>query len=59
MWLKQSEISAAELARRCEYDRSNMGKVLKGSIKPTLDLAFRIERATDGAIRAQSWAEAA
>ena len=58
-WLKATGTPAAELARRCEYDPSNMHKLLKGAIRPTLEMAFRIERATDGVIPAAAWVEAA
>lgn len=58
-WLKQTGVSAAEFARRCEYDPSNMAKLLKGRIRPTLEMAFKIERQTEGVIPASSWVEAA
>jgi len=58
-WLKAADVTAAELARRLEYDPSNLNKLLKGTIRPTLDMAFRIERATDGQIPASAWVEAA
>jgi predicted transcriptional regulator len=58
-WLRSADVTAAEFARRCEYDPSNMSKLLKGTLRPTLDMAFRIERATDGKVPASSWVEAA
>ena len=58
-WLKQTGTTSAEFARRCEYDPSNMAKLVKGRIRPTLEMAFKIERATDGVIPASSWVEAA
>ena len=58
-WLKAADITAAEFARRLEYDPSNMSKLLKGAIRPTLEMAFRIERATAGQIPASAWVEAA
>lgn len=58
-WLKASDISAAELARKLEYDPSNMSKLLKGTIRPTLDMAFKIEGVTGGAVPAAAWAQAA
>lgn len=58
-WLEQTSTSRAEFARRCEYDPSNLSKLLNGAIKPTLEMAFRIERATDGVIPASEWVEAA
>ena len=58
-WLKAAGITVAEFARRCEYDPSNTHKLLKGQIRPTLEMAFRIERVTGGAVPASAWVEAA
>ena len=58
-WLEAASISQAELARRLEYDKGNMHRVLNGRLRPTLALAFKIERETDGVIPASAWAEAA
>jgi transcriptional regulator with XRE-family HTH domain len=58
-WLKAAKISQAEMARRCEYDRSNFHRVLNGNLMPSLSLAARIERETGGAIPAAAWAEKA
>lgn len=55
-WLEAAKVSQAEMARRLEYDRSNFHKLLNGSLRPTLPLAFRIERETKGAIPASAWA---
>lgn len=57
-WLKDSDITPAEFARRVGYDRSNFHNILKGNIWPTLELALRIERETDGAVPMRTWAEA-
>lgn len=57
-WLKDREISAAEFARRLEYDRSNFHNMLKGNIWPSLELALKIERETEGQVPMQAWAEA-
>jgi hypothetical protein len=56
LWVEQSQITPAELARRCDYDRSNFHKIIKGTLKPTLNLAVAIERETGGEIPVQSWA---
>ena len=58
-WLSEAGMTASELARRCEYDRSNMDKILKGTNRPSLALAFRLEQATDGKVPASSWIKAA
>ena len=56
-WLQAQNISQAEMARRCEYDRSNFHRLLSGKLSPSLVLAARIERETNGAIPAVSWAD--
>ena len=58
-WIDQTGQSVNEFARRVEYDHSNMHKLVKGAIRPSLELAFRIERATEGVIPAASWVDAA
>lgn len=58
-WLDAAKVTPAEMARRCEYDRSNFHKVLNGRLRPTLDLAARIDRETNGTIPTIAWAEAA
>jgi hypothetical protein len=58
-WLGEQEIPAAEFARRIDYDRSNFHHILKGRLKPTLQLAHRIEQETAGRIPMSAWAEAA
>tara|TARA_R110000868_G_C10784959_1_gene755819 strand:- start:36 stop:239 length:204 start_codon:yes stop_codon:yes gene_type:complete len=58
-WLAAASISQAEMARRLEYDKGNLHRLLNGTLRPTLDLAFRIERETNGAVPASAWAEAA
>ena len=58
-WLEKQGIRPAEFARRIEYDRSNFHHILKGRLKPTLQIAHRIELETSGAIPMAAWAEAA
>src|SRR5688572_1703647 len=56
-WLAEAKVSQAEMARRCDYDRSNFHRLLSGKLMPSLALAARIERETSGAVPAVSWAE--
>src|SRR5687768_17381028 len=58
-WLAAANVSQAEMARRCEYDRSNFHRLLSGKLMPSLALAARIERETNGAIPAVAWADPA
>jgi transcriptional regulator with XRE-family HTH domain len=55
-WLEREAITRAEFARRCEYDPSNLTKLLRGTVRPSLDVAARIERLTEGAVPATGWA---
>jgi len=34
-----------------------MSKLVRGALRPTLDMAFRLETATSGAIPASAWAQ--
>ncbi len=57
--LAKQEVTAAEFARRIDYDKGNFHRLLKdGDTWPTLDLAFRIDRETQGAVPMSAWAEA-
>jgi transcriptional regulator with XRE-family HTH domain len=56
-WLKDREIAAAAFARLVGYDRSNFHRLLNGKLRPTLDLAHRIDRETAGKVPMSSWAE--
>lgn len=58
-FLAKEEIKAAEFARRIDYDKGNFHRLLNSDdFWPTLDLAFRIDRATQGAVPMSSWARA-
>lgn len=55
-WLTKTQVTPAEMARRCDYDRSNFHKLINGRLKPSLNLAVAIERETEGEIPVQAWA---
>lgn len=55
-WLDDSGMSAAELARQCEYDPSNLSKLLRGKVRPSIKVAARIEEITAGAVPIAGWA---
>lgn len=58
-FLTAEEITAAEFARRIDYDKGNFHRLLNDKdIWPTLDLAFRIDRETSGKVPMSAWAEA-
>ena len=47
----------AEWARRLDVSRGYLHGIINGTKRPSLDLALRIERLTDGAVPVQSWAD--
>lgn len=56
-WLKATSTRPAQFAKRLRYDRSNFHRVLNGSLRPSLDLAHRIDIATNGAIPMSAWVD--
>ena len=48
----------AKVAERFGISRSYLSEIASGAKEPSLRVAFRIERATEGAVPASSWAEA-
>jgi len=54
-WLKAANMTQAEMARKCGYDRGNFHRLLNGKLRPSLHLAFAIERETKGAVPADAW----
>lgn len=50
-------LSQAALAKELGISRSHMSELVSGAKKPSLDLAFAIERVTEGAVPAASWTE--
>lgn len=57
-WIAAAKIANAEMARRVECDKGNFHRILNGKLRPSIDLAFRIERETAGTIAMSAWAEA-
>lgn len=60
-WRKAAgrEATQAKFAERLGISRSYLSEIETGAKKPALDLAFRIERETGGAVPAKSLASAA
>lgn len=53
---KTHGITQSELAVRLGVRQATISKLENGEIEPGLDLAFKIEDATDGTVKARSWA---
>lgn len=57
-YLDSSKRRPAEFARAVSCDKGNFHRLLNGDGWPSLELALRIERETDGAVPMSRWAEA-
>lgn len=57
-WLAAAQEKPAAFASRIEYDKGNFHRLLKADFSPSLELARKIEVATDGAIPMAAWADA-
>lgn len=55
-YLKTNGMRQVELARRLGLSNGYLHNLLRGNRRPSLDMALRIERATDGAVPVQAWA---
>ncbi len=54
-YLKDRNIADRDFAPLIGRDRSMVSKLRHGRLRPTLDLADAIERATDGAVPIRAW----
>ena len=54
-YLKEAGVSQRSFAAEIKVDPSIVSRLCKRDMKPSLDLAFTIERATQGAVPASSW----
>jgi hypothetical protein len=57
IYLKRKKIGDAEFAPLIERDRSMVSKLRRGIVRPTIDLADAIEKATDGEVPMKSWVQ--
>lgn len=54
-YLSRSEKTQAQFASELGVDQATVSKLCRLKLTPSLDLAVRIERATNGAVLASSW----
>lgn len=59
IWIEQTGAKARTVARAVGLSDAEFSKIRRGRRLPTLEQAFAIERATDGAVPAASWIETA
>lgn len=54
-YMDREGLKDADFAPKIERDRSMVSKLRRGVVRPTLELADRIERETNGAVPIRSW----
>lgn len=57
LYLARSGLRQADLAERVGVQQGTISRLASGLLTPSLDLAFAIERATDGAVPASAWVQ--
>jgi hypothetical protein len=56
-WIMASGLTRAVVAEDLETTVQHLGRLMSDEQRPSLELAFKIEKYTDGAISAKSWVE--
>ena len=56
-FLIENKLTQREAAAILGISRPHLSQVVSGSKRPSLDLAVRIERLTDGAVPVSSWVD--
>jgi predicted XRE-type DNA-binding protein len=56
-YLAQSGTSQKTFAEQVGVDQSVVSRLARRDIRPSLELAFKIERATDGQVPAAGWVD--
>ena len=54
-FLSDRGITQSDFAARLHVDQATVSRLVRGVARPSLDLAVRIERETEGLIPASSW----
>jgi len=55
IYMDREKIGDADFAALIEKDRSLVNRLRNGVVRPTLDVAARIEAVTDGAVPIKAW----
>lgn len=56
-WLRANKMRRYQLAEKVGISATQLSAYIKGRNNPKLEVAYRIERITDGAVPATSWIE--
>jgi transcriptional regulator with XRE-family HTH domain len=54
-YLDRTGLTQTQFAKQCGFPLSDVNGWLRGYRRPSLDAAFRMEKATGGGIAAKSW----
>ncbi|MGV1682950.1 helix-turn-helix transcriptional regulator [Sphingopyxis sp. NJF-3] len=54
-YLESHNIRQADFAAQVSTTPATISRIVSGSLRPALDLAHRIERATDGHVPTETW----
>ncbi len=54
-YLEKKQERQADFASRAETTPATISRLVKGTLRPALDLAHRIERETKGAVPTEIW----
>lgn len=54
-FLETTSTTQAEFAARLKVSQASVSKWQRGILRPSLDIAVKIERITHGAVKATSW----
>lgn len=58
-YIDQQGLTPGGFARALGYDRANFHRIINGTLRPSIDLAHRIDEHTGGAVPMRIWARAA
>lgn len=56
-YMDREKIGDAEFAALIDKDRTLVNRLRRGKVRPTLDMAFKIESATKGAVPVNAWGD--
>ena len=54
-WIDARELTREQVAQRLEIGRTYLDKLCRAQSRPSLELALKIDKMTDGAVPATDW----
>lgn len=55
LWMDSKSLAREDIARRLRIQRTYLDKLCRAESRPSLELAFEIEKLTHGAVPASDW----